>query len=187
MYLLLRRSNLVAVVVGQPTSNPPQIEFIHTHQKIRNNPLSHHVVSEQGSLVSDLPFITLPIVQKYKNMMELKFQTQVWALLIYLVLCLLSLWFTSGVKCWFLGSNPLEFRVLVTFQSPHNPLLPPPPTSAAALSTFSLKPSPPSPLAAPTQTLPYAPVLLVQIWVDSVLKTREFKLHICTTCCNPYL
>ena len=77
VYLLLRRSNLVVVVVGQPTSNPPQIEFIHTHQKIRNNPLSHHVVSEQGSLVSDLPFITLPIVQKYKNRIELKFQTQV--------------------------------------------------------------------------------------------------------------
>ena len=44
MYLLLRRSNLVVVVVGQPTSNPPQIEFIHTHQKIRNNPLSHQVL-----------------------------------------------------------------------------------------------------------------------------------------------
>jgi hypothetical protein len=37
VYLLLRRSNLVVVVVGQPTLNPPQIEFIHTHQKIRNN------------------------------------------------------------------------------------------------------------------------------------------------------
>ena len=41
VYLLLRHSNLVVVVVGQPTSNPPQIKFIHTHQKIRNNPLSH--------------------------------------------------------------------------------------------------------------------------------------------------
>ena len=38
-----RRNNLVVVVVGQPTSNSPQIEFIHTHQKIRNNPLSHQV------------------------------------------------------------------------------------------------------------------------------------------------
>ena len=31
----------MVVVVGQPTSNPPQIEFIHTQQKIRKNPLSH--------------------------------------------------------------------------------------------------------------------------------------------------
>ena len=94
VYLLLRRNNLVVVVVGQPMSNLPQIKFMHTHQKIRNNPLSHHVVIRARFFGEWFTVHYLPIVQKYKNRIELKFQTHVWALLICLVLCLLSLLFT---------------------------------------------------------------------------------------------